>query len=132
MTTYTQAKDAATLAMATFLAKGHEAELVETVDFFTIRVDGAEIAGSYPFTITAEEIAALEAQRDDMPRRIVELRTREDALWTGARELDDADPKQAEMGKEWGQVRIDLARAEKCHAEATRTLDNQRFAAALR
>lgn len=129
MTTYTQAKDAATLALATYLAKGHEAELLETATYFTLTVDGAELDRSYPFTITADEIAALEAQRDDMHRRIVELRTREDALWTGARELDDSDPKQAEMGREWGQVRIDLARAEKCHAEAVRTIDNQRFAA---
>lgn len=130
--THTEAKAAATLALATYLAQGHEAELVETATYFTLTVDGVELDRSYPFTITDAELAALEAQRDDMHVKIVELRTREDALWTGARELDDSDPRQAAMGKEWMQVRIDVARAELCYAEANRTLDNQQFAAALR
>lgn len=130
MTTYTEAKNAATLALATKLAKGHEAELVETADFFTIKVDGQELDRSYPFTITAEEMAALKTQLDELRPLLVQLRATETDLWNAARELDDSDPQQAEMGQAWMTTRMDIARAEMCIDQITRTLDNQQFAAA--
>lgn len=129
MTTYNQARDAATLALATFLAKGREAELVETADFFTIKVDGVELPRSYPFTITAAELAAMETQLGEFRAMLVELRATETDLWNAARELDDADPRQAEMGQAWMQARVDISRVGMCIAQIMNTLDNQTFAA---
>lgn len=130
--THTEAQAAATLALATYLAKGHEAELVETADYFTITVDGTEIATSYPFAITADELAAMEAQRDELHVALVSLRTEEETLWNSTRTLSDSDPQAPVLGERWFAVRTEIARAQKRHAEITRTLDNQTFSRALR
>lgn len=125
-----EAQAAATTLLNQHRANGRDAQLVETADYFTIEVDGIEIVGSYPFEMTADDIAALEAERDALHVKVVEMRTLEDDLWAKSKTADAE--AQERMGEVWIQTRADLKTATDRYSAISKTMDLQIFGALTR